>query len=384
MSLTTVLANPDSKFSIFLDFIMHKQAVSKLLGQWNNYLYRQKTLKVDGVQNPALVGTAFDYAFRWHVGGAMMQDQGKKLVAYLGATHLDKRDSDGNKHRDIISKMVTLGCAKPQVIADISIVLAWYERIYREGAIPPEIVYAMGEPKLGPALLRSVPTPERDDVKQLIDSIDDIWHMSEMSLMLEYNPNPIIPNANWVGGADADWIFSDTLYDCKCSWKARPFTEKHLKQVVGYALLDWDNKLELTGLGWYYARQKTRIEYPIEKLITDVAGKRAELKEILQKQYLARIDLLTKAQDRGLLNRIVNHMELSMQAPIQELAHLLDDASFERLADLLEKKRIIHLPNHMALREELDRTFWKHHEGFLPDVDDVFDDDLDDMFDGWG
>jgi hypothetical protein len=381
MSLTTVLANPDSKFSIFLDYIMHKQSVNKLLGQWNNYLYRQPTLKVDGVENPALVGTAFDYAFRWHVGGDMMQDNGKKLVAYLGATHLDKRDSDGDKHRDIIGKLITLGCAKPQIIADICIVLAWYERIYREGAIPTEIAYAMGEPKLGPALLRSVPKPERDDVKQLIGSIDSIWHISEMSLLLEFEPNPIIPNAHFVGGADADWIYGGTLYDCKCSWKNRPFTEKHLKQVVGYALLDWDNKLELTGLGWYYARQRTIIEYPIGNLIKDVPGKRAELKEILQKQYLARIDLLTKAKDKGILNRIVNHMEHSMQAPIQELAHLLDDASFNHLAELLEKKRIIHLPDQLALREELNRTFWKHHGDSL---EDMLDDDFDDMFGEWG
>jgi hypothetical protein len=187
--------------------------------------------------------------------------------------------------------------------------------------------------------------------------------------MLEFNPNPIIPNAKYVGGADGDWILGDVLYDCKCSWKNRPFTEQHLKQVVAYGLLDWDDELQLKGLGWYYARQKTIITYPINKLIRDLPGKRAELKAIIKKQYLDRVDMIARAKQKNVLNALVRHMELDMQAPLHELAYLLDDADYARLEDLLESKHIARANDHKMLNRLLKDSFWKHHG--IPFEDDM-------------
>ena len=334
MSLTTELKNPDSVLSKFMATIINDAAANKLIAMWNEKLASRKLTKVDGVKEPALVGTAFDYGFRWRVMGHGFDVT--KTIAYQGAINLTRLDK--RPYCDILTMLVELATEKTHLIASVCIILAWFEQYWRDGSIPVPIATAMGEVKIGASLMGQVPTAESHDVGQLMQTIDSVWSTlinNEMSLLLEFEANPILPNAEAVGGADGDWIYSGILYDCKVSWQRKPFLPMHLKQVVGYALLDWDNKLDLRGLGWYFARQRMRIEYPIHKLISDLADKRQMLKQTLQ----ARAKKL-QSQKR-------------------------------------QKRKKTGFISRMAL-EAAD----KH--GFSDfDVLDTFDDNLDDMFDNW-
>lgn len=330
MSLTTVLSNSESRVSQYLDDIMDPKAAQSLVNKCNEQLARKFRVSNLAPENHqwALVGTAFDYAFRWVVEVEFDADT---LVAMHGAKMCDANLRGGNiysahdlaingmrakpirrtEHQDMVRHFVSVGNSKPHTIAAASIVLSWYEQAYRSGAYDP-IIKALETGDLGPGLYRNIPEYEKKDVQVLIDTIDDVWNV--FSIREDFVQNPVLPNSRYVGGADGDWIANGVLYDCKTSMKRKPMTMMHLKQVITYALLDWDNTLELSGLGWYYSRQKAIIEFPIAKLISDLPAKRQGLKAILKQQYLYRIDALTKIRNNP---NVMTDMPQAVQWAIQ-------------------------------------------------------------------
>lgn len=277
MSLTRELQNPNSIISKYLYKIIDPVESRILLHHWNTKLADAHTLKLSSDVNPALVGTAFDYAFRWTVADKFIDED--NLIGMMGARKAD--DKGYRYHVAALSQLIEKANITPHLRAPVSIILSWYERIIREGNFKPVLSCfkskSVSVNHTIQMLTTNVPVAEIVDVQQLMNTIPKVWGKRLSKKMVL---NPILHNSKYVGGADADWIIDGILYDCKCSWKSAPFTVGHLRQVMAYALLDWDNKFDLRGIGWYYARQQMLIEYPLQEIIPDIGSKRAELKTL--------------------------------------------------------------------------------------------------------
>jgi hypothetical protein len=77
--------------------------------------------------------------------------------------------------------------------------------------------------------------------------------------------NPNFTGSVGLGGADADLIVGKSLIDIKSS-KANELQRRHILQLLGYALADWNDEFELENLGFYFARQGVSILWPLEDM----------------------------------------------------------------------------------------------------------------------
>jgi hypothetical protein len=83
--------------------------------------------------------------------------------------------------------------------------------------------------------------------------------------------NPTFAGGGDVGGADADLIVEDTLIDIKVTSNLR-IDPTWIRQLLGYALLDYDDEYRIRAVGLYLARHCVLVSWPIERLIV-LAGK---------------------------------------------------------------------------------------------------------------
>ncbi len=106
--------------------------------------------------------------------------------------------------------------------------------------------------------------------------------------------NPAFEGSYLVGGADADWIIESTLmelqsgvkpiqlpFKCnpvptlielKSSAEPRPVTPQYLWQLLGYALLDFDDAYCIRAVGFDFARHNVTYAWPLEELAARLSG----------------------------------------------------------------------------------------------------------------
>ena len=82
---------------------------------------------------------------------------------------------------------------------------------------------------------------------------------------------PVFSGSALIGGADGDLIAAGLLVDLKTSAKLT-LTVNDLFQVIGYALLDFDDDYKLTELGIFSARYAYLATWNLGELLADLAG----------------------------------------------------------------------------------------------------------------
>lgn len=258
MSLTSELKNPNSTISRWMKKNMDMNAVQQVVNHWNDRLAKCPPLVVQGV-DPALVGTAFDYAFRWQVLPLTVHG----LVAWQGRRKYSPAVQAQDE--DTLKNIVRIGNESPERRAACCVVLSWYEGLFRGGPSRMSPGLSRADDLADDmaihyqACLDNVPQADARDVAMLVETIPSVWGDR---LKKPWIANPTFAGSEDVQGADADWILGKTLYDCKTSRKSRPFAVEHVLQVIGYVLLDYHNQYEIENVGWYFARQKLLIELP--------------------------------------------------------------------------------------------------------------------------
>jgi hypothetical protein len=103
------------------------------------------------------------------------------------------------------------------------------------------------------------------DVEEIASSFQYILRNNKGKNVI---PNPCFPTTIEVGGADANLIVDSTLWDIRTTAKNSPLDLDCIVQQVGYFLLDLDNKYQLDSICWYYTRQQSLFQHPIEPLLT--------------------------------------------------------------------------------------------------------------------
>ncbi len=260
MSLTGQLADKTSPVARWMEEHTDRRACAHLIREVNDQLAARPPLVRD-TEAPQMVGRAFDYGFRWLLGPL------EARVAVAGAALCERLGwaDAATVVRDIIQMGNT--ATDERIRARCALALAWFEHVYRLGEPPADLAPFLGRRAsrdTALALGGGVPPGSVEDVVALLATVTAVWGDDlQRPLVL----NPTFAGSGDVGGADADWIVADTLYDCKCSWRPRPFARDHLLQSLGYVLLDYDDAYGIRRMGWYFPRQRTRVVYSLDQLL---------------------------------------------------------------------------------------------------------------------
>lgn len=96
------------------------------------------------------------------------------------------------------------------------------------------------------------------------------------------------------GGADADVIAGGRLLEIKTS-VAASLRRQWYYQLIGYALLDFDDEFAIDEVGFFLPRQRQLVVWPLEELVVQASGSTfrhvSELREALRK-FLAERDVV--------------------------------------------------------------------------------------------
>lgn len=91
---------------------------------------------------------------------------------------------------------------------------------------------------------------------------------------------PSFDGSAFVRGADADLIVDGCLYDVKTTMKPREDLPRNLRQLLGYALLDWNDALGLERVGFYFSRQGSWLSWALDDLVEQTAAHGATLRQL--------------------------------------------------------------------------------------------------------
>lgn len=180
----------------------------------------------------------------------------------------------------------TLGAVQERQLNRYCFVLALFEQLFRIGPHPKNLLFVQ----------------ETSTVADLLSIADDLWIDDLCSLSNRFyetyrdnlsdpvHLNPTFAGSGDIGGADADLILNGCLLDIKTTI-TRKITNTMLYQLIGYALLDYEDKYHISELGFYLTRQATTLQWDLSELLdrlyTDtpappIAELRHQLKNTIQ------------------------------------------------------------------------------------------------------
>jgi len=250
MSLTTFIKIPEVK-AIFRKEFPLKQ--TKLTGE----------IKAEPVtKNYPLVGTAFDYLFRFFLELKNPNCITKRWVAEASVLRTDfdldtglTEDRQGNnllegskkmkkfldKSKEIHAEFQSNGKFDDEIIRT-AVILAQMDIYYRQGVVHPN--------------LGIVEEGDIQDLRNLISLVDlDLFKAKNHCYL-----NPTFGyGSTLVGGADADLIVDNTLVDIKTT-KYLSFSQEHYNQLIGYYILSKLGKINesedipISRIGIYFSR----------------------------------------------------------------------------------------------------------------------------------
>lgn len=241
-----------------------------------------------------LIGTALDYRIRFSLGTAQISDliaarsvsslcgmpydprspaPSRALSSWLGSDSPERQvgeagwrfltETDAALTRISPVGWARAGSAEAELLRRC-LVLACLDPIYRAG-VPPQIF-------LQPRVCQ---TPEA-----LMAAIRPSWLADLGDLTLLYLPsaeaqgwfqtrsrhlNPTFSGSRDVA-ADADLILDHTLIDIKTVTQPRRILTETLRQLLGYTLLDYDDRFEIRSVGIYLGRHGRLLSWSLEEL----------------------------------------------------------------------------------------------------------------------
>lgn len=273
MSLTSNLRSKDSWVNQFFKSEFGK--VTDFVKCWDATV-KALPLKVPlGARRQAtLVGTAFDYRMRLHlstsVGDSKVLAAGVLRMQMVGSGLGQTIDSNWADSTRRLLRETPVG--DELTLSRASVVLAWLDAGFRSGGQWNDGMRSIAEN------IKRHDTPAWHHFLAAVD--EDV--ASEVSALYRIAQDqlpvtgaicgPAFAGSHAVGGADADLIIKNCLYDIKTTVNPRSRLVEGLRQLIGYALLDWDNQYALDQVGFYFARQGACMTWPLSKLIVECAS----------------------------------------------------------------------------------------------------------------
>lgn len=169
-----------------------------------------------------------------------------------------------------------------RVLARSCLMLAAFEAVRRALAWPP--AFLRDElPTSAADLLSAVPDDWVEDVAALASAFSERypeWRGAAATL------NPTFTGSADIGGADADFILDGCLWDIKTTI-GQQGQSAHIYQLLGYALLDYDNEFGIERVGLLFPRQDAAVQWPLPGLIRTLSGRRGLSVRRLRQRFRA-------------------------------------------------------------------------------------------------
>ena len=227
-----------------------------------------------------LVGTAFDYRLRMHFEPDFENsDELRTGIQVLLRTGSGLGEQADRKWADaMVALLREVPTGDPDVQARVSVVLAWLDSGYRV------TIWDDGLRAIATAMGKG----EAADWKGCTAGVDGAIAAEVADIMRLVEPpeadsvvcGPSFEGSAFVGGADADLIVDGCLFDVKTKMKPREDLPLHLRQVLGYALLDWNDVLALESVGFYFSRQGTWLSWALDDVVAQTAAAGATLRRL--------------------------------------------------------------------------------------------------------
>ena len=270
MSLTSELGKKNSwlnqffksEFGRVTDFVKHEGPAIKAL---------PLKFPLGSHGQAQLVGTAFDYRIRVHLDKKIL----KSRVLLMGIMHMCNFGSGLGRSIDTTWAERTkqllrkTPAGNESTLARISVILAWLDKGFRSGGRWSDGMKAIAKG------ISKHDSRGWDEFTCLVDDAVANEVSALFAVARDHLPatgaicGPEFAGSRVVGGADADLIVENCLYDIKTTDDPRKTLPKDLRQLIGYALLDWDNEYGLKQVGFYYSRQATEMTWPLSKLLRE-------------------------------------------------------------------------------------------------------------------
>lgn len=187
-----------------------------------------------------------------------------------------------------------------QLLCRYCYVLALFEELYRAGLRIRSPLYTLRTNGTIDDLLALVPQVWVDDLCALSEAFAP--HYAELAdgpVVL----NPTFAGSREIGGADADLIVNGCIYDIKTTVGAKFARTRVLYQLLGYPLLDYDDRYGIDAVGVYLSRQAVRLRWPLVPLLRalfdrDDVNLRALRASFREAVLAARVDAFSEVAGR--------------------------------------------------------------------------------------
>ncbi|WP_157539010.1 hypothetical protein [Micromonospora sp. NBRC 110037] len=134
--------------------------------------------------------------------------------------------------------------------------LAWFDRVFRDGAIAP------GSPLAGTvgggdldALLAYVPDYAVMDLQVQVKLAERaLGWLRDATDVAVCRAAPTFAGSGDVGGADADLVVDRCLVEIKSTSRPENLTDRAIWQLAGYVLLDYDDEYRFDEVAFYMSR----------------------------------------------------------------------------------------------------------------------------------
>lgn len=231
----------------------------------------------DRRSHASVAGAAFDYRTRMAIGAL----EPAMTVAASGvdrlADYVDRIENGQHRLRvlgegfDLAAQLVDERSSEVD-LGRAAVLFAWCDSVYR--VFPQVLMGSLGE-KLdaassGTDLVAGIPDLLLTDIEALLlASTPQVQEWKRQIVEGEvFTPNPKFAGSALVGGADADWIVGSTLIDCKTAEKLNaPWLRESLFQLLGYALLDLEDRFNIRNVAVWLPRHATLKSWSINSLI---------------------------------------------------------------------------------------------------------------------
>lgn len=168
-----------------------------------------------------------------------------------------------------------------ELLARYCIVLALFEEIFRAGLHPRSPLIFPSPKTTVNELLATAESHWVDDLCTLSWAFyDEHSDLSSQRTTL----NPTFDGSRDMGGADADLIVDGCLIDIKTTINPK-LSANWLYQLLGYVLLDYNDRYEIEKVSIYFARQQKLAEWSLESLLRNLSVNEAPPLNELRRQF---------------------------------------------------------------------------------------------------
>jgi len=261
--------------------------------------------------NPGVVGAALDYRLRYFFTvpepDSLVAARGVALLAEGGPTiRVDLRtrtqsivfpprwEAFAAHLSDVVARTDPVGQQPDdeaeRELARCCLLLARFEAVSRSGRVAAGPDLAALSPTASPEeQLAIIPDAAVDDVVALMRGA----YRNELCARFgqRFVANPTFAGSRAVGGADGDMIIGPTLVEVKTTVKLS-LRKAQIFQLIGYALLDWDDSLQITDVAFYASRIPALFGWPLENVLNMLSGReetlaslRAELRVLCEANH---------------------------------------------------------------------------------------------------